>query len=84
MPKKKLLPPADLVISKFGGVRPLARLLGKSPSTISLWRTRHQGKIPNRSENGDPRGTHVRLLEIAKRERVALSADELINGGYAS
>jgi len=81
MPKKKLTP-ADLVIARFGGVRPLARNIGKNPSTISLWRTRHSGKIPNRSEKGDPKGTHIRLLELAKKNKIQLTADELINGGY--
>jgi hypothetical protein len=82
MPKKKLTP-AELVIRRFGGVRPLARELDKSPSTISLWRSRHSGKIPNRSETlGDPKGTHIRLLELAKKRDIPLTADELINGGY--
>jgi hypothetical protein len=80
---RKKLTPADLVIRRFGGVRPLARELGKNPSTVSLWTSRHQGKIPNRSANGDPKGTHVRLLELAKRKSIPLTADELINGGYA-
>lgn len=79
---RKKLTPADLVIKRFGGVRPLARLLEKNPSTISLWRSRHMGRIPNRSGRGDPRGTHLQLLELAKSQQVALTADELINGGY--
>ncbi len=80
MPRKKLTP-ADLVIARFGGVRPLARELHMSPSTISLWRSRHGGKIPNTSANGDPKGTHLRLLDLAKKRRVELTADELIYGG---
>lgn len=84
MPKKKLkLTPAELVIKRFGGVRPLARELAKSPSTISLWKSRHGGRIPNRSVNyGDPKGTHIQLLELAKKQAIPLTADELINGGY--
>lgn len=82
MPKKKLTP-AELVIARFGGVRPLAREIDRNPSTISLWKSRHQGRIPNRSENGDPKGTHIRLLELAKKRSIPLTADELINGGYA-
>lgn len=79
---KKKLTPADLVIKRFGGVRPLARELNKNPSTISLWCSRHQGKIPNRSANGDPKGTHIKLLELAKKRSIPLTPDELINGGY--
>lgn len=81
MPKKKLTP-ADLVIQRFGGVRSLARALDKNPATISLWRSRHQGRIPNRSESGDPKGTHLVLLDLAKKKSIQLTADELINGGY--
>lgn len=82
MPKKKL-PPADLVIKRFGGVRPLARELDMSPSTVCLWKTRHNGKIPNSSTRGDPIGTHLRLLNLAKKRKIPLTTDELIYGGEA-
>lgn len=39
------------------------------------------GKIPNSSEHGDSRGTHLRLLELAKEKKIPLTANELIYGG---
>lgn len=32
-----LIPPSQLVVAAFGGVRPAARLLECEPSTISRW-----------------------------------------------
>ncbi len=81
--KKPILTPAELVIVRFGGVRPLSRLLGMSPSTVCTWKTRNMGKIPNTSENGDARGTHLRLLDLAKERKIQLTANELIYGGRA-
>lgn len=69
--------PADIVISRFGGVRPLARLLGRDPSTIHRWRMpASKGGLDGRV----PSSTQVRVLELAKEQGVALTADELING----
>ena len=69
--------PADIVISRFDGVRPLARLLGKDPSTIHRWRTpAAKGGLDGRV----PSAVQVRLLSLAKERGLALTADELING----
>jgi hypothetical protein len=73
------LSPARLVATRFGGIRPLARLLDQDPSSISKWIARG-GKIPNSSRHGD---THKRLLALAKKERVKLTAEELTFGGEA-
>lgn len=73
--------PASSVIAKFGGVRPLARLLAKhlrkpvSPSQVSRWQlTRQQegcdGMIPAKF--------HGPLLAIARMRGVKLTADELV------
>lgn len=78
MPRK--LTPANLVVARFGvGIRGLGRLLEQDPSSISKWIVR-EGKIPNSSRKGD---THKRLLELARKRKIPLTADELINGGYA-
>ncbi|CAB4199742.1 hypothetical protein UFOVP1356_6 [uncultured Caudovirales phage] len=69
--------PADIVISRFEGVRPLARLLGKDPSTIHRWR---QPAAKGGSDGRVPSAAQVRLLSLAKELGVALTADELING----
>jgi transposase-like protein len=72
--------PADIVISRFQGVRPLARLLGKDPSTIHRWRKpAAKGGLNGRV----PSAAQVRLLELAKERGVALTAEELINGSAA-
>jgi transposase-like protein len=69
--------PADIVIFRFGGVRALARLLGKDPSTIHRWRMPADkgglaGRVPSMSQ--------ARLLELAQEHGIALTADELIAG----
>lgn len=76
MPTKKLTP-ARLAAHRFGGGRKLSRLLGGSPYRVGQWIARG-GDIPN----GD--GTHRKLLALAKKEGIALSAEEIINGGYGN
>lgn len=69
--------PADIVIFRFGGVRPLARLLGKDPSTIHRWRMPAEkgglaGRVPSMSQ--------ARLLDLAREQGVTLTPEELISG----
>lgn len=69
--------PADIVITRFGGVRPLARLLGKDPSTIHRWKMpASKGGLNGRV----PSSVQLPLLELARQRGIALTADELING----
>jgi hypothetical protein len=69
--------PADIVIARFDGVRPLARLLGKDPSTIHRWKMpASKGGLDGRV----PSSVQLRLLELAREGGIALTADELING----
>lgn len=69
--------PADIVIARFDGVRPLARLLGKDPSTIHRWKMpASKGGLDGRV----PSQVQLRLLELAQERGVALTAAELING----
>jgi hypothetical protein len=72
MSKGVYLTPSKLVILLFGGVRPLARLLDKKPSSISQWQITADG--------GVPRKCHVKLLELAKKRSVELSAEDLVFG----
>lgn len=72
MSKAVHLTPSKLVILLFGGVRPLARMLDKKPSAISQWQTTEDG--------GVPRKTHMKLLEIAKKKGVELTANDLVFG----
>lgn len=69
--------PADIVIARFEGVRPLARLLKKDPSTIHRWRMpADKGGLDGRV----PSAVQVKLMELARERGIALTADELING----
>lgn len=68
------LSPARLVAERFGGIRPLGRLLGVDPSAISKWISRG-GHIPSTSD------THKRLLTLAKKNKIKLTAEELTFGG---
>lgn len=69
--------PADIVISRFGGVRALARLLNKDPSTISRWR---QPKEKGGMEGRVPSAVQPVLLSLAKEKGVHLTAHDLVLG----
>jgi hypothetical protein len=69
--------PAEVVILRFGGVRILARLLKKDPSTIHRWRMpASKGGLDGRV----PSAIQARLLEVADDVGVHLTADDLILG----
>lgn len=71
------LSPAATVIRAFGGVRPLARVLGKAPSSICRWqRPRKRGG----REGTVPASDQRRLLEVAAALGVKLTADDLVHG----
>ena len=59
--------PAEVVIAELG-VRPLARSLGISPSTVLKWRERG-GLVPSRY--------HLKILELSNN---FLNADDLVHG----
>jgi hypothetical protein len=72
--------PADIVIYRFGGVRPLARLLGKDPSTIHRWKQpAKRGGLDGRV----PSAVQVRLLDLAREMGVELSPADLVLGSEA-
>ena len=75
MANRKKVTPAELAAQRFGGVRKLGRLLG-SETIVCQWIHRG-GEIPNQ------KGTHKRLLALADKHRVTLTADEIIRGGVA-
>jgi hypothetical protein len=79
--KKVRLPPAELVLARFGGPRELGRLTGSDPSAFSKWKARG-GKVPlvNRADGSD---WHERLLSLAKRQGKRLTQHELLHGGFA-
>lgn len=70
--------PAVTVIKAFGGVRPLARALGKSPSSVSRWAKPRRlkgtgGSIPTREQR--------RILDLAQERGIALSLSDVVLGG---
>lgn len=79
-PRKRARPtprttPAETVITLFGGVRPLARELGRNPSNVSRWR-----KPKNEGGTGGsvPTAMQGKILAIARRRGLELTAEQLI------
>lgn len=68
--------PAELVIARFQGVRPLARLLKLDHSTVSRW----PKKKPRGLGGLIPSCHHLQLLDLAKEKGIALTAEELVRG----
>lgn len=64
---KIVMTQAELIISKFGGIAPMARILGhKNASTVQGWRER--GTIPPRQ--------HQAIWEAAKANGISLDLSE--------
>jgi hypothetical protein len=69
--------PARLVIARFGGVRPLARLMGLAPGTVCRW------ALPKQQRGSDgliPVRHHLKLLGLAKVHDKSLTLEELCFG----
>lgn len=62
--------PVELVIQQFGGVRKLARALGRDPAAVSRWQK--SGIIPSSLQR--------KILELATEKGIALTADDIIFG----
>ena len=69
--------PADIVISRFGGVRPLARFLEKDPSTIHRWK---QPKEKGGLEGRVPSSVQTDLLRLAGEQGIELTTNDLVMG----
>lgn len=71
------LTPADYVIKQFGGVRATARAIGRTPSSISKWRTRisKQG-----IKGGIPSSVQSVILKQAKKLKLNIQPHDLIGG----
>jgi transposase-like protein len=67
--------PAQKVIDLFGGVRPLARELGRNPSSIARWR---RAKTEGGTGGAVPSSMQGRLLALAKARGLPLAAEDLI------
>lgn len=69
--RKKWISPASLVIEAFGGVRAAARVLGKSPSSVSRWQG-GDGLIPS--------PVQAKIMQLVWERGLDLTSDELIGG----
>lgn len=67
--------PAEKVITLFGGVRPLARELGRNPSSVLRWR---RPKSEGGTGGAVPSAMQGRVLALAKARGLPLSAEDLI------
>jgi hypothetical protein len=68
--------PAEKVIEAFGGVRVLARLLGRNPSSVVRWR---QPKSEGGTGGVVPSALQGRVLTLARAQGLALTAEDLIS-----
>jgi hypothetical protein len=70
------LSPAKEVVEKLGGVRATARVLQLNPSAVSRWMM-----SPKKRGTGGhiPQRHWPAILEYAKKERIKLRLDDLVN-----
>lgn len=64
------LSPAEYVIRFFGGVRKCARILGRSPGTVSKWKKR--GLLPTKAQK--------EILTKIREEEIEIDVEGLIVG----
>ena len=62
--------PVDVAIHEFGGVRKLARALGRDPAAVSRWK--RSGTVPSSIQKA--------LLETAWSQGLQMTAHELVFG----
>lgn len=67
--------PAEKVITIFGGVRPLAREIGRNPSSVVRWR---RPKEEGGTGGSVPSALQGKLLSLARARGLPLTADDLI------
>jgi hypothetical protein len=60
----------DTIIAQFGGIRPLAQLIERPPSTVSSWRT--SGTIPDKHK--------VEILKAARKQGIDLRPEHFFPG----
>ena len=66
---------ADKVINLYGGVRPLARDLGRNPSSVVRWR---RPKEQGGTGGTVPSAMQGKVLALAKARGLPLVAEDLI------
>lgn len=64
------LTPVQLAIELFGGVRKLARAIGRDSAAVSRWQK--YGTIPTSAQ--------IRVLQVAQEKGIELTAHDVIYG----
>lgn len=64
------LTPAQFVIKRFSGIRPLARAINRQPSTVHSWKVR--GTIPTDMQ--------ALILTIAIKQKLDIKPQDLVVG----
>lgn len=70
MSPTKHINPVDLVIDLFGGVRKLARAIGRDPAAVSRWK--RLGVVPT--------SVQKKILEVAWDQGIEVTAHDIIFG----
>lgn len=68
--KKTHITPVELVITMFGGVRKLAKCIGRDPAAVSRWRK--NGLVPTQVQR--------KVLEAAIAREISITAHDIIYG----
>lgn len=79
MTKSLGLTPAEYCIQVFGGVRALARAIGRTPSCVTRWK-RSQAASSVRQPGDIPNNAQRMILKIAKVRKLDISAEDVIWG----
>ena len=69
--RRKSINSAQYVIMKFGGVRAMARAIGRSPSAVCSWQK--SGRIPSNLQ--------AHIIDVANEHGIHLTPRHLIYGG---
>lgn len=76
-----MISPAEHTIKQFGGVRALARALGRYPSTISRWQ---KSRDVDGCEGRVPTSVQRKILEIARERGLDITPNDLVLGRASS
>lgn len=74
---QKHLTPAEYVILVFKGVRATARVLGRSPSSVSKWT---KSKELRGTDGNVPSSAARAILSIARERCLDITPNDLLNG----
>ena len=68
--EKTTITPVDLAIDMFGGVRKLAKAIGRDPAAVSRWKK--SGLVPTSVQR--------KILDAAAERSILITANDIIYG----